>query len=446
MTNHPTFARGGIVFPPRRSDSRSVPLVNAPVPPVAVVPLRRRGGLPGVCLVSAGDRVGEGDQIGRLPKPDALPIHAPIPGSVIGVREVLHDDGVVGPAVVIELGGDFAQSGRPRPARDWTRLDPAAILAAAAAAGIAVEGEPLAARLAAAKTRKPGVLVANAVETEPWLAAEFRLLSDRPAVVAEGALIARAALASARIVLAVTPDGVGAAAGVAAAARGLGGAIEVVVVAPRHPQEEETRLASVLLGREPPRGGSALDLDAVVLCLSSLAALRDAVVLGRPCFERVVTLAGAALRTPRNLRVRVGTRVGDLVDEAGGLAARPAAVVFGRAMNGYAVAGDAAWQDVPVSQETAAIIFLGRREVARGRERPCLRCGRCTDSCPWGLVPVRLYELAGAGDDGRAEAEGLRECTECGCCSYVCPSRIPLAAGLRTARHRAAGAAVGGGA
>ncbi len=444
MTNRPTFARGGIVFPPRRIDNRTVPLANAPVPPVAVVPLRRRGGLPGVCLVRDGDRVGEGDPIGRLPKPDALAIHAPIPGSVIGVREVLHDDGVVGPAVVIELGGGFAQSGRPRPIRDWKKLAPAAIVAAAAEAGIAVEAEPLAVRLAAAKARGPGVLVANAVETEPWLAAEFRLLADRPAVVAEGALIARAALGCARVVLAVTPDGEEAAARAADAARVLGGTVEVVVVDPRHPQEEETRLASALLGREPPRGGSALDLDAAVLRLSSLAALRDAVVLGRPCFERVVALAGAALREPRNLRVRTGTRVGDLVEEAGGLAARPAAVVFGRAMNGYAVAGDAGWQDVPVSQETAAILFLDRREIARGRERPCLRCGLCADACPWGLVPVRLLELAGAREAVRAAAEGLRECTECGCCSYVCPSSIPLAAGLRAARKSATMAAGAG--
>jgi Na+-translocating ferredoxin:NAD+ oxidoreductase subunit C len=438
MRSRPTFARGGIVFPPRRIDNRTVPITNAPVPPVAVVPLRRRGGPSGVCLVREGDRVGEGDPIGRLPKPDALAIHAPIPGSVIGVREVLQDDGAVGPAVVIELGGDFAQSGRPRQAREWKRLHATAILAAAAEAGIAIEGEPLAARLAAAVARGPGVLVANAVETEPWLAAEFRLLADRPAVVAEGALIARAALGCARIVLAVTPDGEEAAALATEAARELGGAVEVVVVAPRHPQEEETRLASALFGREPPRGGSPLDLGAVVLRLSSLAALRDAVVLGRPCFERIVTLGGAALREPRNLRVRVGSRVGDLVDEAGGLASRPAAVVFGRLMNGYAVAGDGEWQDVPVSQETTAIHFLGRREVARGRERPCLRCGRCADTCPWGLVPVRLHELAGAGDTLRAVEEGLRDCTECGCCSYVCPSRIPLAASLRAARRGAA--------
>ncbi len=211
--------------------------------------------------------------------------------------------------------------------------------------------------------------------------------------------------------------------------------------ADRHPQEEPTRLASALLGREPQRGGSALDLGAVVLRPSSLAALRDAVVLGRPCFERVVSLGGAALREPHNLRVRVGTRVGDLVEEAGGLAGRLAAVVFGCSMTGYAIPGDGSWQDVPVSQEVSAILFLDRREIARGRARPCLRCGRCVDACPWALVPVRLYELASSGDAGAADAEGLRECAECGCCSYVCPSRIPLAAGLRSARLDADGGA-----
>ena len=164
-------------------------------------------------------------------------------------------------------------------------------------------------------------------------------------------------------------------------------------------------------------------------------------VLGKPCFERVVTVAGPALRSPGNLKVRVGTRVGDLVEEAGGLAARPAAVVFGGAMQGYAFPGGADWQEVPVTQEVPAILLLARRGMASGRERPCVRCGRCLDACPWGLVPVRLYELAASGALARASAEGLGACTGCGCCSYTCPSCIPLAAKLRQARQRSIGGA-----
>jgi electron transport complex protein RnfC len=413
------------------------------MPPVAVVPMRRRGGTAAVCLVRPGDRVTEGELIGRPAGERSVPVHAPIPGAIVEVRETLVGDGTASLSAVIELGGAFARSGRPQPEREWKRLDPARIIALIAEAGVALDGhpEPLAARFAAARSRSPQVLVANAIESEPWLAAEFRLLAERPAEIAEGLRIAQAVLECRRIVLAVSAEAAHAAEAVVAAFHSTGESLEVAIFDERYPQEEETLLAAALLRREPPRGGTALELGAVVISVSSLAALHDAVVLGRPCFERIVTVAGSALRTPGNLKVRVGTRAGELVEEAGGLAMRPAEVIFGGAMKGHTFPGDAAWQEIPVTRDVPAILLLARGDLALARQRQCLRCARCVDACPWGLVPVRLYELAGSGALARASAEGLGECTGCGCCSYACPSRIPLAAGLDEARNRSAGGA-----
>jgi Na+-translocating ferredoxin:NAD+ oxidoreductase subunit C len=443
MTHPLTLSRGGITIPPRSQESRRVPIANAAMPSVAVVPMRRRNGPAAVCIVAPGAHVAEGELIGRPSGGRSVPVHAPIPGTVAEVRETLLPDGTAGTVAVIELGGAFAQSGRPRPARDWAHLGPDETFSAIADAGVDLDGhpEPLAARLQAARGRSPQVLIANAVESEPWLATELRLISDRPAEVAEGVRIVQAALGCPRAVLATSGDTAQAAEGVAAAIRAAGGSLEVAVFDERFPQEEETRLASALLDREPPPGGTALDLGAVVISVSSLAAVHDAVVLGKPCFERIVTVAGPALRTPRNLKVRIGTRAGELVEEVGGLARTPAAVVFGGAMAGHAFAGSADWRDLPVTRDVSAVLLLTRPDLARGRERPCLRCGRCIDACPWGLVPVRLYELAGSGSLAQASTEGLGECTACGCCSYVCPSRLPLSAGLREARARSAGGA-----
>jgi electron transport complex protein RnfC len=443
MTQPFTFPRGGIRFPPRSQESRRAPIANAAMPPVAVVPMRRRGGTAAVCLVRPGVRVAEGEMIGRPSGECSAPVHAPIPGTVVEVREVLLGDGTAGPAAVIELGGAFTQSGRPRPVRDWIRLDPAGIIALVAEAGVALDGhpEPLAVRLAAARSKSPQLLVASAIESEPWLAAEVRLLVDRPAEIAEGLRIAQAALGCRRVVLAVSGDAVPAADTVAAVYNASGGRLEVAVFDGRYPQEEEVLIAAALLRREPPRGGTALDLGTMVADMSSIAALHDAVVLGRPCFERIVTVAGTALHAPQNLKVRVGTRAGDLVEEVGGLASRPAVVVFGSAMKGHAFPGEAAWQEIPVTGEVPAVLLLTRGDLAPGRQRQCLRCGRCIDVCPWGLEPVRLYELAACGAFARAAAGGIGECTGCGCCSYTCPSHIPLAAGLREARGRSAGGA-----
>jgi Na+-translocating ferredoxin:NAD+ oxidoreductase subunit C len=436
-----TFPRGGTRVPPRSQESRRAPIATAAMPPVAVVPMSRRGGTAADCLVRPGDRVTEGQLIGRPAGERSVPVHAPIPGAIVDVRETTVGDGTISLSAVIELGGAFARSGRPPSEREWKRLDPARIITLIAEAGVALDGrpEPLAVRFAAARRRSAQVLVANAIESEPWLAAQFRLFAERPAEIAEGLRIAQAVLECPRVVLAVSEEAAYAADAVAAAGRSAGVRLEVVIFDERYPQEDETLLAAALLRRQPPRGGTALDLGAMVISVASLAALRDAVVLARPCLERVVTVAGSALRTPGNLTVRIGTRAGELVEEVGGLATRPAAVVFGGAMTGRTFPGEAAWQEIPVTRDVPAILLLARGDLGLGRQRQCLRCARCVDACPWGLVPVRLYELAGSGAFARASAEGLGECTGCGCCSYACPSRIPLAAALAEARDRSAG-------
>jgi electron transport complex protein RnfC len=87
--------------------------------------------------------------------------------------------------------------------------------------------------------------------------------------------------------------------------------------------------------------------------------------------------------------------------------------------------------DSPVTKGVSGIIALSKNESRLGRENPCISCGRCIDACPFGLSPTRLYKLIDHLDYNGAMDEGLMDCKECGCCSYVCPSAIPLVQGLK---------------
>jgi electron transport complex protein RnfC len=136
--------------------------------------------------------------------------------------------------------------------------------------------------------------------------------------------------------------------------------------------------------------------------------------------ERVITVAGDGVKESKNLMVRIGTAAHEIISYCGGYVATPAMVIFGGLMTGYAQPTDR----TPVAKETIAILVLAKRPETR--EWPCVRCAHCVDVCPMGLMPSEIYHRIAFRDYPGAEVLGLADCLECGSCSYVCPSRIPL--------------------
>ena len=417
-----TFPRGGIEPPDRTALSAGIPIRNACVPAAVVIPLALRSGFPGQCLVRPGDTVAEGEPIGRSGGPDSIAVHASIPGRVREIGERSLADGSSGMTVLIELEGEFAVSGQARPPAEWEKLPIAQLRECIREHG--------AADLSAFH---PGAdfLVVNAVEGEPYITAAHRLLVERAPELVTGVQIVQRILQPAAVMFGVE-------AGRSEALECLGRAVEaagldcrIEPLQLRYPQGAERPLLEALLGRSraasEPGGAAVIDL-------ASLYAIYEAVVLGKPLLERIVTVTGQAVRQPANLKVRLGTRIGDLIEECGGFSEPPARLLAGGPMMGSCQSG----LEAPVTRELAGLIALSRSEVRRTAETPCIGCGRCVSACPWSLAPVEIYKALEHGRFAEAEAAGLAECTECGCCAYVCPARIPLAAGMRRGKSAAA--------
>jgi electron transport complex protein RnfC len=438
MMNAKILTRGGVRPPDDSLISRTLPLANAAVPSRAVVLLRQHAGPAAECVVRPGDSVREGSLLGRAAGPLSANVHSPIPGIVQEVRDTADPyGGVPCRAVVVDFGGEFDRSGKARRRHAWENLSRSDLLARIQAAGVVGLGGglvPTHVKLARPPEAVVPLLVANGVDSDPSLSADSLLLREKTAEIAEALRICRSILNPARVVLALGEASREYAPAWGQVFRTHGLACELVLLPSRYPQGHEQLVLAALNGAPPSAASSS-----VVLNVATLHAIWEAVVLGSPLIERVLTVTGTPVVRPRNLKVRIGTRIGDLFEECGGLRETPRKIVVGGPMRGVAVDS----LDTPVTKATSGVVAFGAADARTRIEWPCIRCGACIEACPWDLVPSRLHKLVLQGNLAAAREEGLERCTECGCCAFACPSHIPLVALLRTGRKRAA--AAGGG-
>jgi Na+-translocating ferredoxin:NAD+ oxidoreductase subunit C len=427
---HPTkLPKGGVDPPTEILVPRGSVIANAVIPSRALIPLLQHAGKPALCLVRPGDRVTEGMLIGKADGSGSAHVHASIPGIVSEVRELRLPSGHVCPAVAIELGGEFATSGKPRARREWeglARLDLLDRIRTAGVVGLGGESQPTHLKLGVPPGSSSPLLVGNGVDSEPWMNADDALLREKADEVVEGLRVCQALLRPARTVIALGEHSEDLVSELERILRQSGMKAEVTVLPSRYPHGHEQLVLAALEGNPPGRRTGA-----TVLNVATLFAIFEAILLGKPLIERVLTVTGSVVAQPRNLKARIGTSVNDLLEECGGLTSEPGKIVVGGPMRGVSV--DSLL--VPVLKATSGIVAFGIGDAQLGTELPCIRCGNCIEACPWDLVPTRLTKLIRMGDPATAAREGLSRCTECGCCAYACPSRIPLVAVLREGKR-----------
>lgn len=428
MTHSNSLLRGGVNPPDSSLISREAAIANAVVPSIAVIPMLQHSGRAAICVVKPGDDVREGMLIGRADGVRSANVHSSIPGRVVEVRRLPPREGC--DAVVIELGGEFDRSGKPRTLHGWEKLSRIDLLGKIQSAGVVgLGGELVPTHLKLAKTpgKAGSLLVANGIDCEPSLSADYALMREKPGEIVEGLRICQALVGAARVVLALGEDAEGLVPEFERAFKRTSLQCEIALMPSRYPQGNEQLVLSSLDGARPsgPRASS------VVLNVATLFAVYEAVVMDKPLIERVLTVTGMPVAAPRNLKARLGTPVGDLFDDCGGLTRQPGKIVVGGPMRGVAIAS----LDVPVTKGTAGVTAFAGAEARTPREWPCIHCGICVEVCPWDLIPTRLHKLIQQGEVETAMSEGLSRCTECGCCAFACPSHIPLVDILRTGKR-----------
>ncbi|MEZ5582826.1 MAG: SLBB domain-containing protein [Candidatus Competibacteraceae bacterium] len=177
----------------------------------------------------------------------------------------------------------------------------------------------------------------------------------------------------------------------------------------------------MVMGQEVPAGGAARR-PVVVYNVGTAYAVHRALRYGQPLLSRIVTVSGEAVSKPCNLEAPIGTPVAELLAYCGHQPERTARLLMGGPMMGLPLPNTS----VPIVKGLNGVLALTAAEVAEQVSHPCVRCGRCVEACPMGLMPVEMAKRSQHGDTQGALDFGLESCMVCGSCAYACPAHIPI--------------------
>ncbi|MBN1982592.1 MAG: RnfABCDGE type electron transport complex subunit C, partial [Chitinivibrionales bacterium] len=288
--------------------------------------------------------------------------------------------------------------------------------------GMGGGGCPTHLKISPPSAKKINTLVINGVECEPYYAADYRLLIEKTDELLMGALILKKAVGSDVVYIAITQDNQEA---VSAITKKIAANkyknISVVKTVNKYPMSGEKQLLAAITKHEIPSGGQPLDIGCLVHNVATAYAVWDAVYNGKPLYERVVTVAGPAIKKPANLLVRIGTPIRHILSYCAIECSKTKKIIMGGSMSGVTVPDTAA----PVIKSTRCIQALTHTHEAIAA-CTCISCGRCNRVCPIHLVPSMIVKFVEKACYFDAYQLHIMDCIECGCCSYSCPAKINL--------------------
>lgn len=392
-------------------------------------------------LVKPGDKVKEGDLIGKPEAFMAAPLHASVGGEVLEIKEVTNQGRNILSCII---------KCEEEAAKELQDYEKEAVCIEAYSCeeiiegiknggltGMGGAGFPTYKKYETDKTID--ALLVNAAECEPFLTCDYRLMLEQGYAAVNGVRLLLKASGAPKAYICIEdnkPEAAENLKNILEEAKKNGilkeEQVEVKVLPTKYPQGGERQLIQSVLGREVPMGGLPADVGVIVSNIGTSKAAADSILGKKPVTRRIVTVTGC-VKEPGNYLVPIGTSAKELVELCGGVTVKENRIIAGGPMTGPCAANnwDGESELFYITKNTSGILVLPDSET---EESPCMRCGGCENVCPAGLVPYQIDFAYQEEDYDLCESLYASECIACGCCSYNCPAKRELSVRTRMAR------------
>lgn len=408
------------VYVPHRKHTMDQSAVYMPAPKSVTIPMSMHIGAPARPTVKVGDLVYVGTPIAEAVGAVSSPIYASVSGKVTKISDFLLAGGNTTSAVTIESDGEM-------------QVDPAIsapvvnsceelidAIRASGTVGLGGAGFPTHVKFNVEPSRVEA-LVINGAECEPYITSDSMTMTDRVDDIEYALLAIQKYFGIKKIIVGIEKNKKRAIVSMKTLEKKIEG-LRVSVLPSVYPQGGEKVLVYHTLKKVIPAGKLPIDVGCIVCNCTTIAAIGSYLKTGMPLVKKCVTIDGGSVKNPQNVIVPIGTLLADVFEFCGGFVSEPEKVLYGGPMMGITVPN----LNVPVLKNTNALLALTEKEAKIPKATACIRCGSCTNACPFGLAPASILLAYKKKDTALLEKLSVETCMECGCCSFICPANRPL--------------------
>ena len=408
------------VHVPHRKNTADTKAQKIPAPFTITLPMSMHIGKPANPVVKVGDNVCVGSLVAEQDGFVSSPIYSSISGKVTKFSDILLANGATSKAVIIESDGEMTVDPSITPPEINSAEDLLEAIRKSGVVGLGGAGFPTYVKFNVDLSRIEELII-NGAECEPYITSDSYTMSERSEDMAIAISAMEKYFGIKKIIIGIENNKKKAIDSMMKLAQN-DPRITVKVLPSIYPQGGEKVLVYHTAGKTIAAGKLPIDVGCVVCNCTTMAAIGGYIRSGMPLVNKCVTVDGGAVAQPKIVIAPIGTSISELIEFCGGFKEEPAKLLYGGPMMGISVP----YPTLPILKNTNAIVALTSKECGEPKTTACIRCGTCTNHCPFGLNPAEIARAYQKKDVDYLKKLRVDICMECGCCSFICPAKRPL--------------------